>query len=187
MGAVPDTYGQGVAFGPQDAPGGEHTGRPAADPGGPAFPLAHELRVHAEAAGVEEAALGLTRGEPAHVDPDGVAPRERAHQITGFLHAEVQREVVEGAAGEHGEREAVAQGHAGRRVHRAVAAAHAEDAGAGGRLLQLGAHFGWFALDGLRAGERVREGVYPVPGRRALVHDDHEPGAVAERGREGFR
>lgn len=169
-----------MPVGPQHPKRPEHPGRPAADPARPALPLAHQLRIHAQAARVDEDALAAVAAEPARVHAHGLAPLYGPGQVPRSLHAEVVGEVVQGAAGQYRERHAVAQGDLSGRVDRAVAAAHAEHRDTGRRLLQLGPHVRRFALDDLGRRQPVVQGAHPVGGARGGVRHHHQTLAVRQ-------
>ncbi len=165
----------------------QQPGRPAADPVRPAVPLAHQLRVDPQAQRVQEQTPAVAGVVPGRVHPYRLAVPDRTHQITFVLHAQVVGEVVQGAAGQHRERQAVPQGDPGGRVHRAVTTAHAQHPRPGRRLRQRVTDLLRRALHDLRLRQRTLQRPDPVGGARGPVGDHHQTLALRQRGCLGTR
>ena len=102
-------------------------GGPLADSRLEPVPDADGVRVAADAGGVDEVpVVHPVDGERGDVHPARLAAADGADGVVEFVDAGVTREVVEGPAGEHGQRQALVDGDGDRGRDGAVAPTHAE-------------------------------------------------------------
>lgn len=157
----------------------QHPGGPPADLRGPALPDPHQLRIGAEAEGVEEVPRPAPRPvgprcEAAQVDLYRVAGGQRPAGVVDLLDPDVVREVVQCATGEDGQRHTVPGRHHGRPVDRAVPAADAQGPAVTGGLLQRGHQLARIALHHFGERQRVPDQGRLGRGRTRRPVDHHD-------------